>query len=155
MTTKSVSVKDYLASLPEDRQKIISEIREVISKNLPKGFEETISYGMIGYVVPHSIYPNGYHCDPKLPLPFINVASQKNHIAIYHMAMYDDKLRSWFETEWKKYSDKKLDIGKSCIKFKKPEDVPIKLIGELAKKIKPKEWIDYYESVLNTSKKKK
>lgn len=155
MPKESVSVKDYLASLPEDRKKIISEIRDVISKNLPKGFEETINYGMIAYVVPHSIYPDGYHCDPKQPLPFVSLASQKNHIAIYHMAMYDDKLREWFESEWEKYSDKKLDIGKSCIKFKKPEDVPIKLIEGLAKKIKPKEWIDYYESVLNTNKKKK
>ena len=104
-----------------------------------------IQYGMLGYVVPHSIYPDGYHCDPKIPLPFMSLGSQKNHIAIYHMGIYAGDLHDWFKTEWKKVSNKKLDIGKSCIRFKKPEDVPLGLIGKLSTKLTPKQWIALYE----------
>ncbi|HKZ36872.1 MAG TPA: DUF1801 domain-containing protein, partial [Chryseolinea sp.] len=117
-------------------------------KNLPKGFKEVMSYGMLGYVVPHTLYPNGYHCDPKQPLPFISLASQKSHIALYHMGLYAGKNLDWFTKEWSKTTDKKLDMGKSCIRFKKPEDVPMELIGELASKITPKEWIVMYEKNL-------
>jgi hypothetical protein len=146
MQSKATTVEQYLAELPEDRKDIIADLRKTLKKNLPKGFIEEISYGMIGYVVPHSIYPNGYHCNPKLPLPFINVASQKNHIAIYHMGIYASKeLLKWFEIEWPKHSSKKLDMGKSCLKFKKAEDVPLKLIAELATKVTPQQWIENYE----------
>lgn len=146
MQSKATTVEQYINELPEDRKSIISEIKKAIKENLPKGFEEGMNYGMIGFYVPHSIYPNGYHCDPKLPLPFINIASQKNHIAIYHMGLYSsEKNLKWFEDEWKKHSTKKLDMGKSCIRFKKAEDVPIKLIAELSKKMTVQEWIDNYE----------
>ena len=146
MQSKATTVDQYIDELPEDRKNIISELRKVFKKNLPKGFEEGMSYGMIGFYVPHKLYPNGYHCNPKLPLPFINVASQKNHIAIYHMGVYANKeLLKWFETEWPKHSTKKLDMGKSCLKYKKAEEVPLKLIAELATKITPQQWIDIYE----------
>ncbi len=136
MQSKATTVDQYIAELPEDRKKIISDIRKAFKKNLPKGFEEGMSYGMIGFYVPHKLYPKGYHCNPKLPLPFINVASQKNHIAIYHMGIYASKeLLTWFEGEWPKHSSKKLDMGKSCLKFKKAEEVPLKLIAELTTKI--------------------
>ncbi len=146
MQSKATTVEQYLAELPEDRKSIIAEIRNVFKKNLPKGFEEEISYGMIGFVIPHSLYPKGYHCNPKLPLPFICIASQKNHFAIYHMGLYASKeVLSWFETEWTKHSSKKLEMGKSCLRFKKPKDVPLKLIAALAKKITTQQWIDTYE----------
>lgn len=149
MSTKPTTPDAYVAALPTDRKDIIQAMREAMLKNIPKGFEETISYGMIGYVVPHSIYPAGYHCDPKLPLPFISIASQKSHIGFYHMGMYADQLLlNWFTAEWPKYSKKKLDMGKSCIRFKKAEDVPLDLLAELAKKMKPKDWISCYEKGL-------
>ncbi len=147
MQSKAVTVKEYLDSLPPDRKKIITDLRKVIVKNLPKGFEETMSYGMIGYVVPHKLYPKGYHCTPKLPLPFLNIASQKNHIAVYHMAL-NGTLLDWLKSEWKKHTDKKLEVGKSCLRFKKSEDVPVKLIGELAQKLTPFQWIEIYENHL-------
>jgi hypothetical protein len=125
----------------------------VIKKNLPKGFKEVMSYGMLGFVVPHSMYPDGYHCTPELPLPFLNLASQKNFIAIYHMGIYaDPKLLGWFTKEFPKHSKSKLDMGKSCIRFKKPDDIPVKLIGELASKMTPEDWINLYEK--NYKKKK-
>ena len=146
MQSKAKTVAEYIASLPPERKQIISAIRKVILKNLPKGFQEEMNYCMIGYVVPHKIYPEGYHCDPTLPLPFLGVASQKNFIAIYHMGIYaQPKLLEWFQDEWRVYSTKKLDMGKSCIRFKKSEDVPLDLIGELATKLSPKQWIDIYE----------
>ena len=146
MQSKATTVEQYIAELPEDRKNIISEIRKVFKMNLPKGFEEGMSYGMIGYFVPHKLYPNGYHCNPKLPLPFINVASQKNHIAIYHMGIYASKdLLKWFEGEWPKHSTKKLDMGKSCLKYKKADEVPLKLIAELATKVTLQQWIETYE----------
>ena len=151
MQSKAKSPKEYIASLPDDRKAAMTELRNVILKNLPKGFEEQMSYGMLGYVVPHSLYPDGYHCDPKLPLPFMNIASQKNFIAVYHMGVYGDKkLLDWFTAEYKKHSNAKLDMGKSCIRFKKVDQIPFKLIGELAKKMTVKEWIEKYESVLRS-----
>jgi uncharacterized protein YdhG (YjbR/CyaY superfamily) len=149
MSTKPTTPDAYVAALPDDRKAIIQAMRETVQKNIPKGFEETISYGMIGYVVPHSLYPAGYHCDPKLPLPFLAIASQKSHIGFYHMGIYaNPQLLDWFTAEWPKYSKKKLDMGKSCIRFKKAEDVPLELIGALVKKMKVKDWIALYESEL-------
>jgi Domain of unknown function (DU1801) len=146
MQSKAITVDAYLAELPEDRQKAISELRKVIKKNMPKGFQECMGYGMMGYVVPHSKYPAGYHCNPKDPLPFMGIASQKNFIAVYHMGVYaDPKLLKWFTDAHAKASAKKLDMGKSCMRYKKAEDIPYKLIGELASKITPDEWIATYE----------
>lgn len=153
MQSKSNTVDNYIENLQEDRKTAILELRKVILKNIPKGFTEEMSYGMLGYVVPHSMYPLGYHCDPKLPLPFINVASQKNFIAIYHMGIYSDKkLLEWFTNEYPKHCKTKLDMGKSCIRFKKIEQIPFKLIGELAAKVTPEQWISIYEEQIKKQK---
>lgn len=147
MQSKVTTVEEYINELPNDRKEAIEKLRKVISKNLPKGFEETIGYGMIGYVVPHSIYPKGYHCDTKLPLPFISLASQKNFIALYHMGIYaEPTLLEWFVSEFPKHAKSKLDMGKSCIRFKKIDDIPFELIGELASKMTTEDWINKYES---------
>lgn len=149
MQSKATTVDAYIAELPEDRRKAISELRKVIKKNMPKGFQEGMGYGMMGYTVPHSKYPAGYHCNPKDPLPFMSIASQKNFIAVYHMGVYaNPQLLKWFTEAHAKASAKKLDMGKSCVRYKKPEDIPYKLIGELAAKITPDEWIAMYEKVL-------
>ena len=143
---KITSLKTYLNQLPEDRKAPIHKLRKTIKKFLPPGFEEQLSYGMIGYVVPHSVYPAGYHCDPKLPLPFISIASQKNHIGLYHMGLYaSPNLMEWFTTEFPKHSQRKLDMGKSCIRFKKAEHVPLLLIGELVGRMNSQQWIELYE----------
>lgn len=148
------SLSEYFESIPEERKEAVKKLYETIKDNLPKGFQEQISYGHIGFVIPHSLYPNGYHCDPKSPLPFINLASQKNFIALYHMGIYmDDNLLNWFINEFPKHSKRKLDMGKSCIRFKKTDDIPYDLIGELATKITPEQWISNYEKVLLTRKK--
>ncbi|MBT8258699.1 MAG: DUF1801 domain-containing protein [Bacteroidia bacterium] len=147
MQYKATTPEEYVAQIPEERKGPIEKLRQVINKNLPKGYEETISYGMIGWVVPHSIYPGGYHCDPKLPLPFMSIASQKNFIAVYHMGIYASKdLMDWFTSEYPKHCSRKLDMGKSCIRFKKIEEIPYDLIGELSSKISVDKWIDIYES---------
>lgn len=146
MQSTATTPEAYLESLPEDRLPIVSAIREALLKNLPEGFEEGIGYGMLCYSVPHSLYPAGYHCNPKQPLPFISLASQKNNISLHHMGLYDGKLLDWFREEWAKVSTKKLDMGKCCIRFKKPEDVPLSLVGELASKVTPQQWIEYYEA---------
>jgi len=149
MQYKAETPEEYIDQLPSDRKEPVAKLRSVILKNIPKGFEETIGYGMIGYVVPHSIYPDGYHCTPNLPLPFMNIASQKNFIAVYNMGMYSKKeLYDWFITEYPKHSKRKLDMGKSCIRFKYLDDIPYELIGELASKITVDEWISYYESAI-------
>lgn len=143
-----MTVSDYLANLAEERKVVFGQLRQVILSNLPIGFEECMSYGMIGYVVPHSIYPNGYHCDTKLPLPFMNIASQKNFIAFYHMGIYGNvELMNWFVSEFPNYSKAKLDIGKSCVRFKKMDDIPFELIGKLVQKITVTDWINQYESL--------
>ncbi len=137
---------DYISNLPEERQVAMSRLRQTILDNLPKGFEETMSYGMIGYVVPHSIYPDGYHCTPELPLPFMSIASQKNFVALYHMGIYADKeLYDWFVVEYPKHVKTKLDMGKSCIRFKKIETIPYDLIAELCTRMTVKQWIELYE----------
>jgi uncharacterized protein YdhG (YjbR/CyaY superfamily) len=149
MQSKAATPDAYVAALPADRKGPMTELRNTILKNLPKGFAEAMNYGMLGYVVPHSKYPAGYHCDPKLPLPFMGLASQKNAISFYHMGMYTKpELLQWFTTEYPKHSTAKLDMGKSCIRFKKPEHIPYKLIGELVKKMSVKDWIDCYEANL-------
>ena len=143
---------DYISSLPAGRREIISKLHHVILENLPEGFEAGITYGMIGYFVPHSIYPSGYHVDPKLPLPFINLASQKNYIALYHMGIYTQpQLLEWFQKEYPKYSTTKLDMGKSCIRFKKVEAVPYELVAELVSKMEVEEWISAYEKQVKRS----
>ena len=147
MPDKPSTPEQYIEELPDDRKQAIIKLRKTILDNLPEGFIETIGYGMIAYVVPHSIYPNGYHCDPSLPLPFINIASQKNHIAIYHMGLYADKnIMDWFVNEYPNHSKAKLDMGNSCIRFKKPDQIPYDLIGELCSRISPTEWIRIFET---------
>ena len=147
MQSKATTVDAYIDELPEDRKAAIKKLRAVIKKNLPKGFKEGMGYGMIGYVVPHTLYPKGYHCDPKLPLSFISLASQKNFVALYHMGIYaNPKLLDWFVGEFPKHSKSKLDMGKSCIRFKKMNDIPYELISELASKMTVQDWIDCYES---------
>lgn len=146
MKYAATSPQDYIDQLPEDRKEPIKKLQKAIQDNLPKGFEECINYGMIGYVVPHSIYPEGYHCTPKSPLPFISIASQKNFVAVYHMGVYSNpELLEWFVNEFQKHSARKLDMGKSCIRFKKMNDIPYKLIGELTTKISVEQWIQFYE----------
>ena len=146
MQSKAITPEQYLSELPEDRKEAMLKFRNAIKDNLPNGFEEVMSYGMLGYVVPHSIYPAGYHCTPKLPLPFINLASQKDFIALYHMGIYGNKnLADWFVAEFPKYTKTKLDIGKSCIRFKKMDDIPFDFIGEVATKISVGDWITIYE----------
>ncbi|MBK6936263.1 MAG: DUF1801 domain-containing protein [Chitinophagaceae bacterium] len=156
MQSKATTVEQYIAELPEERQKAINELRKVIKKNLPKGFKEAMGYGMMGWSVPHSIYPAGYHCNPKDPLPFMGLASQKNSINLYHMGIYaNPKLLKWFQEAHAKASPKRLDMGKSCIRYKKAEDIPYKLIGELASKMTPQEWIEMYESAFRKGSTKK
>jgi uncharacterized protein YdhG (YjbR/CyaY superfamily) len=147
MQSTAKTPQEYIDSIPDERKEVMQKIRKSILNALPNGFEEVMCYGMLGYVVPHSIYPNGYHCDPKLPLGFISLASQKNFIALYHMGIYaNPKLLDWFVTEFPKHSKSKLDMGKSCIRFKKMNDIPFDLIGELAKKMTVQDWIHCYES---------
>lgn len=149
MPSKGISLEQYINELPEDRKEPFQKIRQQILNNLPKQMEETISYGMLGYVVPHAVYPNGYHCNPKLPLPFMNLASQKNFIAVYSMVLYSKKeLMDWFILEYKKRCKYKLDMGKSCIRFKKMDDIPFDLIGELTAKVSTKSWIKIYETTI-------
>jgi hypothetical protein len=149
MQAPQQEVTSYINNLSEDRQNVINKLRCIIIDNLPEGFQEVYSYKMIGYVVPHSIYPDGYHCDTALPLPFINIASQKNFIAIYHMGIYsDENLLEWFKEEYPKYCSTKLDMGKSCIRFKNMNKIPFELIGQLVSKISVKQWISLYEKAI-------
>jgi uncharacterized protein YdhG (YjbR/CyaY superfamily) len=150
----SNNVEEYIQGLSEERKAVVDKLRKEILKNIPTGFEECISYKMIGYVVPHSIYPDGYHCTPALPLPFMNIASTKGHVAIYHMGVYGSKsLKDWFESEWPKHSTQKLDMGGSCIRFKKMEGIPYELIGQLASKMTVAQWIEAYETAYKNAKK--
>lgn len=149
MTSSAATPEEYIAQVPEDRQDTLKKLRKVIKDNLPVGFEEGMQYKMIGYYVPHSVYPDGYHCDPKTPLPFMSFASQKNSVNLYHMGMYAKKeLLDWFVSEYPKHCSRKLDMGKSCIRFKKIDEIPFELIGELTKKMSSEEWIAIYESAL-------
>ena len=149
MTYEANTPEECVAQIPEERKPIISKLRKIIKDNLPKGFEEGLNYKMLGYYVPHSIYPEGCHCDPKLPLPFMNLASQKNSINLYHIGVYAKKeLYDWFVAEYPKHSKRKLDMGKSCIRFKKMDDIPYDLIAELCTKLTVNEWINIYESAI-------
>jgi uncharacterized protein YdhG (YjbR/CyaY superfamily) len=146
MTIKAKTPDEYISKVPEDRRVQFSKLRATIKANLPQGFEECMSYGMIGYVVPHSLYPAGYHCTPSLPLPFMNIASQKNFVALYHSGIYADQaLSDWFVQEYPKYVPTKLDMGKSCVRFKNIAHIPFDLIEELCQKMTVQDWITLYE----------
>tara|TARA_R110002012_G_scaffold322106_1_gene555844 strand:- start:30124 stop:30582 length:459 start_codon:yes stop_codon:yes gene_type:complete len=147
MPYKATTPEDYIRQTPEERQEVLKKLRVTIKNNLPQDFEEGIQYGMIAYYVPHSIYPDGYHCNPKEPLPFMSFASQKNSINLYHMGIYSvPEIHDWFVTEYPKHCKRKLDMGKSCIRFKKMEEIPFELIAELCKKMTVKQWITIYET---------
>lgn len=155
MTSDAKTVKEYLKQIPEEQKEMFNQLRDCIVTNLPEGFEEVMSYGMIGYVVPHSLYKDGYHCNPKLPLPFMALAAQKNFIALYHMGIYaKPALYDWFTKSYFLATPTKLDIGKSCLRFKKNANVPYALIGELVKKMTPEEWIQLYETQYKNARKK-
>ena len=156
MTSNAKTPAEYIGQLPADRKVPISKLREIINQNIDREFSEGINYGMIAWVVPHSIYPSGYHCNPKLPLPFLNIASQKHFIALYHMGIYvSPKLLEWFVSEYPKHCSTKLDMGKSCIRFKNFEFIPYDLIGELASKMSADDWIKLYGSRVKDSRKRK
>ena len=147
MQSNANSVDEYMDQLADTQRDGLVLLRKTILENLPMGFVEQMSYGMIGYVVPHSIYPNGYHCNPKLPLPFLNIAAQKNFIALYHMGIYANPyLLNWFTSEFPKHSKLKLNMGKGCIRFKYGSQIPYDLIGELVRRIEVSKWINLYES---------
>lgn len=151
MPSKAATVEEYLAELPDDRRPAIEALRKVIRKNLPKGYEEGMQYGMIGYYVPHRVYPAGYHCDPKQPVPFASIASQKNHIGIYLMCIYgDERHRAWFTKAWTA-TGRKLDMGKGCVRVKKLEDVPLEVLGEAIARVPVKEFIAHYETMVPAS----
>ena len=146
MKSNSETVEKYLSELPEDRKLPMINLRNIIKYNIPDGFEEVMSYGMIGYVVPHSVYPNGYHCNPKLPLPYINIGSQKNFIVLHHLGIYgNNEILDWFVAEYPKHAKHKLDMGKGCVRFKKINEIPYKLIEELINKISLEKYIAQYE----------
>jgi len=147
MQSKALNPDEYIRQIPVDKLETFSLIRNTVLENLPEGFVEEMSYGMIGYVVPFSIYPNGYHCDRKLPLPLMHLAAQKNFIALYHLGLYTDPgLLRWFTEEYPKYSKLKLDMGKGCVRFKNQSQIPFVLIGELIKRIEVDDWIKLYEA---------
>jgi hypothetical protein len=155
MRSEATTVERYLDSLDPEWKGMIERLREILLENLPEGFEETMMYGMIGYAVPHSIYPDGYHVNPELPLPFINLAAQKNNISLYHMGLYgNENLERWFDQHYKEEVGKKPDMGKSCIRFKKEEDIPFKLLKELLQKITVDEYIRSYEETKKKIKKR-
>lgn len=154
MQSKAATVEEYLAELPEDRREVIQAVREVILKNLPEGYEEGMQYGMIGYYVPHSIYPSGYHCDPKQPLPYASLASQKNHMAVYLCNIYaSDEESNWFREAWKA-TGKKLDAGKSCVRFKKLDGVALDVVGEAIGRWPVDKFVEFYESAVKPGGKK-
>ncbi|NIK90677.1 DUF1801 domain-containing protein [Mangrovimonas sp. CR14] len=149
MKYSAVTPEEYISQVPIERQDTLKKLRATISEHLPSGFEEGIQYNMIGYYVPHDLYPGGYHCNPKEPLPFMSFASQKNSINLYHSGIYAvPELNQWFVKEYSKHCKTKLDMGKSCIRFKKLDDIPFKLIGDLCTKLTPQQWIDIYETNL-------
>ncbi len=155
MQIKALNSEEYINLVAEDKKEGIIKLLNVIRENIPDGFQEGMGYGMIGFAVPHSLYPAGYHCDPKIPLPFASIAAQKNFIAVYHMGIYaNPELYEWFVSEHAKVSTKKLDMGKSCIRYKKTEDIPFSLIGELFTKMSVNDWIQCYTSAFLKSKTK-
>ena len=147
MKYEAKNVEEYLEAIPEERKEAFNKLRAVILENLPPGFEETMQYNMPAYVVPHSLYPDGYHCNPSDPLPFMNIASQKNFIALYHMGIYSDpELLEWFKAEYPNHSKTKLNMGKSCIRFKSIKNIPYELIVELVAKMPAEKWIGIYDT---------
>lgn len=146
MQYDATTPEEYMTMLPEERKTPFSQLRKIILDNLPAGFDETMEYGMITYVVPHTTYPAGYHVNPKIPLPFISIASQKNFIALYHLGIYaDDNLKEWFVNAYPRYSKRKLDMGKSCIRFKRADDIPFAFLGKLVSRMSVQQWVDLYE----------
>ena len=140
------TVDAYIAALDNDRREPMERLRQLALENLPEGFEERIQYGMPSWSVPHSLFPAGYHCDPSLPLPFLSIASQKSHIGLYHMGIYAmPELLAWFQEQYPKHCSTKLDMGKSCIRFKNPKRIPWALLEELLQKVTPAQWIEVYE----------
>ena len=153
MKIKANSPEKYIDQLPADRKEAIKKLRSTILEHLPEGFEEIMNYGMIGYVVPKSLYPSGYHVDPEQPLPFINIGSQTNHIALYHLGIYANQdLLNWFTSEYSKFSKYKLDMGKSCMRFRKTDQIPYGLIAELIARVSVEEWVQLYEKAVQKNK---
>jgi len=151
----ATTVKEYIDSLPEDRRKAVRKVRAAVNKGLPKGYKEGIQYGMIGWFVPHSVFPAGYHCDPKQPVPFAGLASQKNYMSLYLMCIYGDpKHKKWFESEWKKRGHK-LDMGKSCVRFKSADDVPLDVVTEAVSKVPVDAFLAEYRKLVPAAGKKK
>ena len=147
--SKAATPEAYLAELPPEKAEPMQRLHDTILEHLPEGFEPVMSYGMIGYVVPHALYPDGYHCKPEEPLPFMGLAAQSRHIGLYHMGIYaDDDLLAWFQGEYAKQVPTKLDMGKSCIRFKNPKNIPYELVAELTRKMTPQDWIAKYESAV-------
>ncbi|MDX1418321.1 MAG: DUF1801 domain-containing protein [Rubricoccaceae bacterium] len=139
----------YLEALPPERQDAVRRLLDTLRHHLPEGFEETMAYGMPAFVVPHSRYPDGYHCDPEQPLPFVSVANQKGHVGLYHMGIYaDPDLLDWFQTEWPNHVPTKLDMGKACIRFKRMDRIPYDLVAQLAERVTPDDWIERYEAAV-------
>lgn len=153
MISKADTPESYLLALPEERQLALRKLRAVLIEHLPKGFEEVMAHGMIAYVVPHSLFPDGYHVNPKVPLPFISMASQKNFVAFHHLGLYGNTtLLKWFQNEYPKHVQSKLNMGKACIRFKKMNEIPYQLIAELAEKMSPQKWVEFYQLALRNSK---
>lgn len=155
MQSKAATVEQYIAELPPDRREIVSTVRNVILKNLDKGYQECMGYGMMGYAVPHSIFPAGYHCNPKQPLPFAGLASQKQYVSLYIMFLYcgcdgsvETDVLKWFRDAWAKSGKKKLDMGVCCIRFKKLDEIPLDVIGEAIKRMPLKDYVAGYEKAL-------
>lgn len=156
MKQPGTTVLTILANIPAQQAEAFHRLHATIVKNLPKGFEAAISYGGLGYVVPHALYPAGYHCKPSEPLPFAGLAVQKQSINLYHMGIYvDAALLAWFTAQYPMHCKQKLDMGKSCIRFKKLDDIPYALIGQLMRKMSVKDWIGLYERQLLPPAKKK
>ncbi len=156
MKAKGTTIEEILAGIDDERREAFLQLHKTIVEHLPAGFEPGISYGGLGYVIPHSIYPGGYHCKPQEPLPFAGIAAQKGSINFYHMGLYaDPSLMSWFVEEFPKHSKRKLDMGKSCVRFKNHQEIPMSLIGELMKKMTAQQWIDLYEKLYHPKKKTK
>ncbi len=148
MKIVAATIEEYISKVPEERKQAFIGLYETVSRSLPSGFVPMMSYGMVGFVVPHEVYPDGYHCNPALPLPFINLANQKNFIALYHMGLYaNPELMKWFVSAYAETISTKLDMGESCIRFKRPHQIPFVLIGQLVSKLTPQDWIEIYEKM--------
>jgi uncharacterized protein YdhG (YjbR/CyaY superfamily) len=155
MTSNAKTVEEYLAALPEDRREAIGQLRAVILQSLPQGYEETMQYGHIAYVVPHKLYPAGYHCNPADPLPYASLASQKSHMALYLMTVYGQPaLAEWLREQYAARG-LKLDMGKSCIRFKKLQQVPLDVIGEIIAKVPVEAYIAACEAALPAARRQK